>query len=383
MFMKTVRNLCFLVVLMLLVGACHSNDEKRGNWRKEQAFGGAGRIGAVSFKIGNAVYIGTGVNTNQVELKDFWAFNETLNWEEVDTLPAGAKARYGAVAFSDGKYGYVGLGYAANNNRYGTDQPEYFSDFYRFDPSAGRGSQWTKLGDFPGEQRRYATGFYVPSPNGSTGKGYVCFGSNNEGRNPKGSFKDWWEYDTQTDTWKQIGVYGDKREGACVAVVGSTAYIFTGVDDAGTYPTDFIKFTPFAGATSDTWWSLLDPLKDLDGRSYDNDYGMLPRAYAVSFVTGADSEATTRIHLATGSRLSLLSDCWEFNPYDHAEGRWNEVSNFPGGQLRQAGVGFTQNGFGWVTLGGANSSPSMNLSMRTSTYSFEPGVENWDQDDEW
>ena len=29
MFMKTVRNLCFLVVLMLLVGACHSNDEKR------------------------------------------------------------------------------------------------------------------------------------------------------------------------------------------------------------------------------------------------------------------------------------------------------------------------------------------------------------------
>jgi len=51
--MKTLRNLSFLFVAGLFFAGCHSNDDEVGNWKKVESFGGMGRLGAVSFVLGD------------------------------------------------------------------------------------------------------------------------------------------------------------------------------------------------------------------------------------------------------------------------------------------------------------------------------------------
>lgn len=69
--MKTLRNLSFLFVAGLFFAGCHSNDDEVGNWKKVESFGGMGRLGAVSFVLGERAYVGTGISENARELKDF------------------------------------------------------------------------------------------------------------------------------------------------------------------------------------------------------------------------------------------------------------------------------------------------------------------------
>ncbi len=59
--MKTLRNLSFLFVAGLFFAGCHSNDDEVGNWKKVESFGGMGRLGAVSFVLGERAYVGTGI----------------------------------------------------------------------------------------------------------------------------------------------------------------------------------------------------------------------------------------------------------------------------------------------------------------------------------
>lgn len=379
--MKTVRSLFFLAVLVSLFAACHSDDDEVGNWKKVESFGGLGRVGAFAFTIGDRAYVGTGVDQYANELKDVWSCTQTGNdiiWKKMSDFPG--KARYGAVGFSDGKYGYVGLGFAPNVGRQeggAEGVKEYFSDFWKYDPET---DSWSQLADFPGTPRQYALGFYVPNSAGN-GKGYVAFGYYSLGENRVGAMKDWWQYDIQANKWTELAeLFGEKRAGGCVAVIGETAYIFTGAD-GNTYPNDVIKFTPNA----EVKFAKLDPLKDTDYQSYDNDYGMIPRGYAVAFTVGKEEDKTARIYLATGARGSVLSDCWEFNPYrlENGMGYWDEVTSFPSGHYCQGAVAFTLNGTGYVTTGGSNFEANQN-SIVTYTYSclFQPGVDDDDQDDD-
>lgn len=378
--MKTLRNLGFLFVLGLFFAGCHSNDDEVGNWKKVESFGGTGRLGAVSFVLGERAYVGTGINEQSRELRDFYyctANNDgDLTWYR-DTATFPGPERLGAVAFSTGKVAYVGLGYSAGLHTGSTKTEEYFNDFYKYD-----GTTWKKVADFPGESRRYALGFYVPDPNNSgKGKAYVAYGQYNKGNEGSGPLKDWWEFDLETETWKEMTwTYGEKRAGACVAVIGSDAYIFTG-QDGSSYPNDVIRFSPFKPESEQR--VLLDPLKDMDGRSYDNDYGMIPRGYAVAFAVGQESDQSARIYLASGARGGLLSDCWEFNPYKGEKGRWDEVTSLPSFALRQAACAFVLNNIGYIAVGGATSVPgSSSLSVKQTSYLFEPGVDDDDQDDD-
>lgn len=378
--MKTLRNLSFLFVLGLFFAGCHSNDDEVGNWKKVESFGGTGRLGAVSFVLGERAYVGTGINENSRELNDFYYCTANsdgdLTWyRSTDTFPG--EPRLGAVAFSTGKVAYVGLGYSAGLHTGSTRTEEYFNDFYKYD-----GTTWTRVADFPGESRRYALGFYVPDPNNSgKGKAYVAYGQYNKGSEGSGPLKDWWEFDLETETWKEMTwTYGEKRAGACVAVIGSDAYIFTG-QDGSSYPNDVIRFSPYKSESEQR--VFLDQLKDKDGQSFDNDYGMIPRGYAVAFAVGKESDQSARIYLASGARGSLLSDCWEFNPYKGEKGRWDEVTSLPSSALRQAACAFVLNNIGYIAVGGSTSVPSSStLSVKQTSYLFEPGVDDDDQDDD-
>lgn len=376
--MKTVKNLLFLAVLVSFFAACSSDDDKVGNWKKVESFGGTGRVGAVTFTIGDVAYVGLGIDQYANELKDFWTCTLTgqdLIWQRAETLPDDFKPRYGATAFSDGTSAFVGLGYAQNAAAGGSGKSEYFKDFWKYTPGQG----WVKLTDFPGTPRQYALGFYVPKA-GGRGKAYVAYGYYSDGNDKVGAMKDWWEYDLDTDTWTEMNeVFGDKRAGACVAVIGETAYIFTGADGSS-YPNDVIKFTPYQSVK----FAKLDVLKDTDYHNYDGDYGKIPRGYATAFVVGKEEDKTARIYLATGARGSVLSDCWEFNPYRGETGRWDEVTSFPSGHYRQAAVAFVLDNRGYVATGGSNFSVAQSGYTTTdvTTYLFQPGVKDDDQDDD-
>lgn len=93
-------------------------------------------------------------------------------------------ARYYALGFGIDNYGYVGTGY--NDN--------YLKDFYRFDPTAAAGSQWTIVNGFGGQKRQGATAFVI------NGKAYVCGGQNNNS-----DVSDFWRFDPSAATpWTQL-----------------------------------------------------------------------------------------------------------------------------------------------------------------------------------
>lgn len=353
--MKTVKNLC-LAILVLFSAACSSNDDKMGDWEKTESFGGKPRSGSVSFTIGDRIYVGSGIDADNYELNDFWSFDGG-QWREMASLPVEA-ARFGAVAFSDGKYGYVGLGYAKKKNSDVSVDPEWFKDFYKYDPAA---NSWTKIADFPGAVRRFAVGFSI------NGIGYVGTGY---GEGKTGVYKDYFSYNPATNTWdSSLGGFGEPREGATAFVIGGTAYICLGTE--GNSPVrDVIKFTP-ADAQP---FSLAEPLKDKDGQSFDDDYNKIPRYYAVSFVV-KNKEGLDRAYVATGTNGSLLRTCWEFRP---EKDRWEEMTEFP--QSRMQGVAFTLNNIGYVTLGGT--SVAENTAKYRDTFRFFPELEDDDQNDD-
>lgn len=379
--MKTVKSVLLLAFVSFFV-ACSSDDDRIGNWRKVESFGGTGRVGAVTFTIGDKAYVGLGIDLYAYELNDFWCCSRSgldLVWEHAEprTVPDEFAPRYGAVAFSDGEQAFVGLGYAQKANGGAGVRSEYYKDFWRFKPGEG----WTRLKDFPGTPRQYAIGFYVPRKSGAKGKAYVAYGYYSEGNKDRvGAMKDWWEYDIATDTWTEMNqVYGEKRGGACVAVIDEAAYIFGGVDGS-TYQNDVIKFTPYESVM----FTPLDPLTDTDFHSYDSDYGLVPRGYATAFVVGKTADRSARIYLATGTRGSVLSDCWEFNPFERENGMWDEVTSFPSGHYRQAAVSFVLGDIGYIATGGSNYNVSQAQAITTdvSCYLFEPGIKDEDQDDD-
>ncbi len=374
--MRTIRNLCFWAVLCIFAVACSSNDDEVGDWKKVQTFPGKARTAAVSFVIDNKAYVGLGVTEDQDELNDFWVFSggadENGAWTETDTFP-GVR-RCAAVAFSDGKCGYVGLGYKMNLKSMGTNK-DYYRDFYKYDPSQPEGKRWSRIADFPGQVRTFAVGFYIADADGrGNGLAYVGTG---EGEDKEGSYNDYWCYDPATDQWshKALWYYGEPRKGAVAFVIGKSAYIATGVSGTSDYVTDFVRFTP---SNVGHEWESLDPFKDLSGQGFDNDYPQIPRAYAVSFVVGKESDQTARVYIATGSRGSNLSDCWEFNPYKGDLGRWEEVTSFPAMALRQMAVSFVVNNYGYVCVGGSN----LAQSAKQSNYVFFPGVDDDDENDD-
>jgi N-acetylneuraminic acid mutarotase len=246
-------------------------------WDKIADFPGKGRIAAVAFAINGKGYVATGYDGDN-KLKDVWEYDPALNtWTKKDDFMGGA--RYKAVGFALNNYGYIGTGY-------GEDLVDKI-DFYRFDPTAPSGNQWSKVQSIGGSKRRGATAFTYNN------KAYVCTGINN------GVYlTDMWEYDPETDTWaKKVDLNEDDswtitRQNASSFVLDGKAYILMGektstLSDVWEY--DF---------SADTW-----VLKtDFEGAA---------RTNAVAYNVG------NKIIVATGQNGSYyLDDVWEFKPFE-------------------------------------------------------------------
>ena len=285
-------------------GPKHNLSIQTGNWSNEYELDGPARSEAVSFIIGNEVYIGTGWNGLNTRFADFWKFNTASNaWVQIESMPG--VPRSSAVAFSIGQKAYVGTGF---------DGANILSDFYELD---AEGNVWVRKSDFPGAKRYEAVAFSIGD------LGYVGTGTDGDY-----TYKDFFQYDPPADVWTEIGFSGNKRSGATVFTYQNAAYLVTGVNINGTMQTDFWKFDP---ASPPPHWTELRKVSNVSNDAYDDSYTTIARTNAASFVIPPYA------YLSTGENVGYNANTWR---YDFEKDLWTQETSFEGTPVSGA-VGFS------------------------------------------
>src|SRR5689334_22578295 len=94
-----------------------------GNWVRSSDFDGNARSEAVTFTIGDKVYLATGTSSTQ-RYNDLWEYDINLKyWTQKASLPGNARSS--AVAFTINGKGYVATGYDGSNR---------LNDVWEYDP---------------------------------------------------------------------------------------------------------------------------------------------------------------------------------------------------------------------------------------------------------
>lgn len=333
--MRITKTFCcaLAVTTLLALNACTKSTDTTstdlvGNWVRGSDFDGNARSEAVTFTIGDKVYLTTGTSSTQ-RYNDLWEYDPTLKyWTRKADFPGAA--RNSAVAFTINGKAYVGTGYDGTNR---------LSDFYQYDPATGT---WTAIAALPASARYDAAGFSVGD------KGYVCAGFDGN------YLKDLWEYDPATNTWTQrASLSGSKRSAASAFVINGKAYVCSG-NNNGSALEDLWCYDPATGA-----WTQKRNVTNTSDDTYDDAYTSIARYNGVALVL--DGKA----YLSGGENGSLLSATWEYDP---STDLWTEKTAFEGSP-RTGAVGFTVNNKTFV-LTGRNGSLSYD-----NMYEFRPSEE--------
>jgi N-acetylneuraminic acid mutarotase len=312
----TKRNLLLTTMIVLLtVMACsdpvEATEELLGEWYKQSSYEGVARSGAVGFVIDGKAYVGTGYDGDKW-LKDFYQYDaEKNNWYKKADFPG--VARSAAVAFALNGKGYVGTGF---------DGTDYLKDFYEYDPST---DSWIQVADFSGTARFQATAFVLDNL-GYVGTGY------------DGNYlKDIYAYDPLYNTWIQKASYsGDKLINAFSFSIDGRAYVGGGMNN-GVLNQELWEYDPL----SDIWKEKND-LQDDDSDDDEEDEG-----YTIARVLSSYFVIKGKGYVCLGTRSSLDSQIWEYNPSVDA---WELKTAFEG-SLREAAVGFTIEDKGYIATG--------------------------------
>jgi len=319
---KTYLQFTFLLLSIVAVQSSCSKSSSTddtdiiGNWKRSSEFEGVGRTEAVTFTIGDKVYVGGGYDGNN-RLNDFWEYNQSSGtWLRKADFPG--TARSSAVAFAVNNKGYVGTGYDGLNK---------LNDFWQYDPAS---NVWTRIADFAGTARYGAVAFAISD------KGYVTTGYD-------GNFlKDLWEYNPATNAWTQkASLAGSKRTDAVAFVYNSKGYVVTGINN-GSYLNDFWVYD----ATSDSWTEKRK-ITSVSDDDYDDDYGSnITRSAAAIFIM------SNKAYLVSGSQSGVTGTAWV---YDIANDTWAQKTSFEG-TAREGALAFTINNRGYLTTGNNSSS---------------------------
>src|SRR4030095_3796359 len=131
-------------------------DPSTDQWTQKASIGGTKRSAATAFVLNNKAYICSG-NNNGAALNDLWMYNDSTNtWTEKRKLTNVSSEsydddysnipRYNAVSFIMGNYVFLATGENGN----------LISDTWMYDPSS---DQWTKKTGFEGSARTGACAF--------------------------------------------------------------------------------------------------------------------------------------------------------------------------------------------------------------------------------
>lgn len=310
-----------LITFFLALLAFSSFGQTENFWTKKADFPGLKRERAVAFSIGNYGYVGTGVDTAETVLADFWKYDPSNDtWMQIADIPGGR--RRNAVAFTIGDFAYVGTG--MDSVVATTPGAQTLSDFWQFDPS---NNSWTQKADYPGSFGNgiyFATGFAIDS------KGYVCCGK----RGPNNYSNQLWEYKPSLDQWAQLPPFpGGVRYQLTSFVIGYKAYVGFGTDQ-DLYRKDLWEFD----ATTNQWTQKAD-------------FPASERASAMSFTIGQ------RGFVTMGANGGLLNDLWQYNP---STDEWSVKADY-GGSARKNAVAFVINGKAYVGTGKGYSGKKMSM----------------------
>ncbi len=385
-------NLVVLAILGLFFAAC-DDDDHLGDWGKAIQFSGSPREAAVCFTDATTgtVFVGLGYGANSEEFSDMYEFNGT-SWTALDTkFPAddnptppnsedpgkvkNGNGRHSAVAFVIGDYAYVGLGYVTAFNGYLSNSTDFidrdrtfFRDFYRFNMKTKQWDGSVKITPFPGEQRRDAVAF----SDGSFG--YVGTGAGYNNR----VYRDFYKFNPNgtgeggtIGSWEAMDALGDARYGATAFVINNAAYVCLGSNSAtalgtSSYVLDVVKYDFASGA-----WSKMGSLADKPGVKQDKDYGRIPRAYAISFISdkGKDGEPYAYIACGVGAQPRTV---WKYN---HKKDQWHQMEDLSNYASSVVGaVGFSIGGYGWYTTGAASMDASTASNFYIDSWKFVPDI---------
>jgi N-acetylneuraminic acid mutarotase len=249
---------------------------------------------------------------------------------------------------------------------------------------------WTQKSDFTGAKRFAGVGFDI------NGKGYFGTGADFS-LSLTSIYNDFWEYDTQTDTWVQVSSYpGLQRYAASGFTLGQNGYLGLGWASAnGTAQADFSKYDP----QTDTWTSIAGfpgaarytstavgvnsmnsgyvafgyfPWTN-DMYKYDastQSWNQEPSCPGVVRQSAAGFELGDKVYVGGGSanQSTTLSDFWEYDPITQT---WTQVANYP--QPIYAAVNFVLDGKGFVGCGRTSNS------FNTDFYYYVPQTNTWTQ----
>jgi hypothetical protein len=173
----------------------------------------SGRIGGISFSIGDKIYFGLGYSGiiccggYSEFYSDFWEYNTRTNeWTERSPFAFGNSPRVNAIAFEVNGKGYVGFGKDQSNNLY--------NDLWEYNP---QNDTWTQKTNCPGLARHSAV---------ATGVGFDGFIGTGAGFNT--ICNDWWKYSPLTDTWNQLSNYPISMFGNTCSAIGNKIYVIGG-----------------------------------------------------------------------------------------------------------------------------------------------------------
>jgi N-acetylneuraminic acid mutarotase len=298
-----------LICLLLLISPLSLLAQSENSWTKKNDFGGLKRERAVAFTIGDYGYVGTGVDTAEIVMNDFWRYDPLSDsWTQQANVPGSA--RRDAVGFAIGGKGYIGTG---------IDNDESFSgvklkDFWEYEPLF---NAWVQIADFPGSGAfgiYFATGFSVDS------KGYVCGGK----VGPNTYSNQLWEYKPSINQWTQRANFpGGVRYQLSSFAVGYYAYVGLGANQ-DIFKKDFWKYNPGTNQ-----WTQISDLPASE------------RGAACTFSIGS------RGFVCMGTDGGLLDDLWEYDPdSDH----WTVRAPY-GGSERKNAVAFVIYGKAYVGTG--------------------------------
>lgn len=224
------------------------------------------------------------------------------------------KADFGGMA----RFGAVGFsigtkGYIGTGLLYSNGGIFYFKDFWGYDSNT---ETWSQKADFGGVTRAAAVGFSIGT------KGYIGTGGDND----HNIYKDFWEYDPSTNSWTQKADFGGLgRYSATGFSIGTKGYIGTGWNEQS-YFADFWEWDQ----ATDAWTQIAD-------------FGGGARTNAASFAVGSKG------YVGTGHRqyIGPSKDFWEYNPSSNV---WTQKEDF-GGTARFVSSGFSIGTKGYIGTG--------------------------------
>lgn len=311
-------------ILFILFLSLEASSQSPNSWLKLSDFPGFKREQAVAVSIGNYGYLGTGIDTAETVLKDWWQYDPvTDSYTQKADLPG--VARRNAMAFATATKAYVGMGIDNDEAQLGSK----LADFYEYNPT---NNSWSTKANFPGGG---GMGVYYGTAFSLDNKGYVCGGKTG----PSAYINDLWEYKPAIDQWAIRAPFpGGSRYNLCSIGVNGVAYVGLGTNQ-DSYTNDWWKYNP----GTNQW-------------TQETDFIGGDRGGACIFALNGN------VYITLGTNGGFKDDLFVYNTDSKL---WYPRAYY-GGSARKQAIAFTINGSAYVGLGSGASG------KKASMYQYFP-----------